>query len=273
MKLLFIGDVVGKEGRNALLEHLPSLKEEYQYDILVINGENAAHGKGITKKIYDFFINLGADCVTLGNHAFSKSETFTFINDVDKLIRPANMEPVDAGKPVHIINYQGYKICIFNLYGTIFMQFATENPYDCFKRLMKEYPCDIRIVDFHGEATSEKYAFLRAFKNDCQLIAGTHTHIQTADEQIYEGCGFICDVGMSGPFNSVLGRDNDEVIEPLKEEPTVSIAITEPMPIIIPNIVRNVRILFAFRLAKAITILSIILVMFVSSFFYNHAVR
>lgn len=213
LKVLFVGDIVGRKGREALFKHLPFLEKSYSYDLLIVNGENSAHGKGITEKIYYSFIDAGVDCITLGNHAFSKNSISLFINSVDNLIRPVNMYPLDIGKSCYIKEFNGLKIGIFNIYGSVFMQNCSESPFVAFEKLIKEYPCDIRIVDFHGEATAEKYAFMQYFKNKCQLIVGTHTHIQTADEDIYDGCGFICDVGMCGPYNSVLGRDVEETLK------------------------------------------------------------
>lgn len=213
MKVLFIGDIVGAAGRNVFFQQLPFLREKYPHDILIVNGENSAHGKGITKKIYNSFVNENVDCITMGNHTFSKSEILTFIDDADRMIRPANLEPEEYGKPVRIIDYNGIKVGIYNVYGSIFMDKATADPFETMDRLLNEYPSDVVIVDIHAEATSEKYAFLRMFKDDAALIVGTHTHIQTADEQIYHGCGFICDAGMCGAFDSVLGRDNEEVIK------------------------------------------------------------
>ena len=213
MRVLFVGDIVGRSGRNALAGYLPQLKEEYGYDLLIINGENAAHGKGITRKIYDQLVALGADCITLGNHAFSKDNVLTFIRDADRLIRPENMLPVGIGSSVKIIEREGTSIGIFNIYGSVFMDQCSESPFTAFARLMEEHPCDIRIVDFHGEATGEKYLFMEYFRKDCQLIVGTHTHVQTADEAIHQGCGFICDVGMTGPYDSIIGRDTAEVID------------------------------------------------------------
>ena len=212
IRVLFIGDIVGKSGRTALSERLPFLKQKYQYDLLIINGENSAHGKGITRKIYDSFIDLGADCVTLGNHAFSKSMVMDFIEDADSLIRPYNMEPLNIGKPCKIIDWQGYKIGIYNIYGNIFMDNATSSPFYAMEALLKKYPSDIRIVDIHAETTGEKYTFMQYFRDEIQMIVGTHTHIQTADEQIMGKCAFISDVGMTGAYDSVLGRDTDEVI-------------------------------------------------------------
>jgi len=213
LRVLFIGDIVGKSGRNALFEHLPFLLDKYHYDFLIVNGENAAHGKGITKKIYDQFVDAGINCITMGNHTFSKDMIFSFIDQADIMVRPANIEPEDFGKPARIFNVKGKKIGVFNLSGNVFMNNTTDNCFDSFKNLIKGYPCDIRIVDLHAEATSEKIAFMKYFKNNCSLIVGTHTHVQTADESIWDGCGFISDVGMTGPYDSVLGRDNQEVLE------------------------------------------------------------
>ena len=213
MRVLFVGDIVGKSGRNALNEHLPFLREKYQYDLLIINGENAAHGKGITQKIYNSFMEIGADCVTLGNHAFAKDNIYTFIDHADRLIRPENMDPRNVGRSVKILKYRGKKIGIFNIYGNVFMDNANGTPFETMERLIENNPCDIRIVDFHGETTGEKYTFLHGFYDRCALIVGTHTHVQTADRQVYKGCGFICDVGMCGAYDSVLGRDSEEVVE------------------------------------------------------------
>ncbi len=212
LRVLFVGDIVGAKGRSSLFEHLPFLKEKYNYDLLVINGENAAHGKGITRKIYDSFINAGVDCVTLGNHAFSKDNIFSFIDTADKLIRPYNLSPTGIGNSCKIIDFEGYKVGIFNIYGSIFIENSTMTPFEAFDYLKEKDPCDIRIVDIHAEATSEKYAFMQYYKNECQMIVGTHTHIQTADEAIFNNCAFICDVGMTGPYDSVLGRDTEEVL-------------------------------------------------------------
>ena len=213
MKVLFIGDIVGKSGRNALREHLPFLRNKYQYDLLIVNGENSAHGKGITQKIYNSYIDMGVDVVTLGNHAFSKDNIYTFIAGADKLVRPANMEPEGIGRSVKIIDLEGLKVGVYNVYGYAFMDNSTSKPIDAMKKLLEQYPSDIRIVDIHAETTGEKVAFMQYFKNDVQMIVGTHTHIQTADEGIYGNCAYITDAGMTGAFDSVLGRDTSEVLE------------------------------------------------------------
>ena len=211
LRVLFVGDIVGKSGRTAFLEQLSALKMQWKYDLLIVNGENSAHGKGITERIYNEFIQAGTDCVTLGNHAFSKDNIYSFIDKADCLIRPANMLPENVGKSAKIIEKNGYRIGVYNVYGNIFMEQTNGDPYTAMNQLLQQYPSDIRIVDFHAEATSEKYLFLNCFSKQVQMIVGTHTHIQTADECIRDKCAFICDVGMTGPYQSILGRDIDEV--------------------------------------------------------------
>ncbi len=220
MKVLFIGDIVGAAGRNAFFQQLPFLRNEYPHDILIVNGENSAHGKGITRKIYNSFVDAGVDCITMGNHTFSKNDILDFIDEAEILIRPANLDPVEYGKPARIIDVSGTKVGIYNVYGTIFMDRFTEDPFSAMEKLFENYPSDVAIIDIHCEATSEKYAFMRYFKDRAAMIVGTHTHIQTADEDVIDGCAFICDVGMCGPYDSVLGRDNEEVINMMKNHIT-----------------------------------------------------
>ncbi len=213
MRVLFVGDIVGKSGRDALKKHLPFLKEQYQYDLLIVNGENSAHGKGITENIYNYFISLGVDCITLGNHAFSKDNVFNFIDKYDNIIRPYNMEPEDVGAACYRCTKEGYTIGVYNIYGSAYMDNVTTSPYQAMDELLEKYPSDIKIVDFHGEATGEKYTFMNVYRKEVQMIVGTHTHVQTSDEAIYDDCAFICDVGMTGPYDSILGRDSQEVID------------------------------------------------------------
>lgn len=212
MKILFVGDIVGKSGRNAFLENVAQLKQQYQIDITIVNGENSAHGKGITRKIYHSFLDAGVDIVTLGNHTFSKNDIFQFIESANYMVRPANMEPLHVGQPVKVIEKNGLRIGVFNLLGEVFMDQATESPFPVMERLLKEYPCDIHIVDLHGEATSEKIAFMQYFKERVEMIVGTHTHVQTADDMVMDGCAYISDVGMCGAYRSVIGRDIQETL-------------------------------------------------------------
>ena len=211
-----MGDVVAKCGRDAISTRLGQLKAEYHCDFVIVNGENAAHGKGITTKIYNSLMQSGADVITLGNHAFSKSEIKDKFDLCPRLVRPYNMEVDEDCRSYVIVEACGKRIAVTNVIGQIFMgELPTESPFSAMENLLDEIDADIIIVDLHGEATSEKELFLRVFSQDLTAVIGTHTHVQTADEKIYNGCAFISDVGMCGPYNSVIGRDAEEVIRRL----------------------------------------------------------
>lgn len=214
MKVLFTGDVVGSVGREMIARHVPRLREEYAIDLVVCNGENAAHGKGITSKIYRQLLNSGVDVVTMGNHTFSKNDIMNFIEDADRLVRPMNIEPMDVGKSTCIVNVLGKKVAVSNLSGEIFMNNVTDSPFKCMEDILAVYNnCDIHLVDLHGEVTSEKIAFAYKFADRVAAVVGTHTHVQTADERIVNGsCAAISDLGMCGPYHSVLGRDIQEIL-------------------------------------------------------------
>lgn len=212
MNVLFIGDIVGASGRAIVKEVLPSLKEQYQIDFVVANGENAAHGKGITKKIYYQLLEYGIDVITMGNHTFSKNDIFNFIEEADRLVRPANMEPREVGKSTIVVEAQGKKIAVTNLSGEIWMHDIVDSPFFCMEDVLHEVDADIYLVDFHGEATSEKIAFAYNFAGRISAVVGTHTHVQTADERIVNGTAAISDLGMCGAYESVLGRDVQEIL-------------------------------------------------------------
>jgi metallophosphoesterase (TIGR00282 family) len=213
MKILFIGDIVGKAGRAAVYARLALLKKEYSIDFTIVNGENIAHGKGITEKLYNELVEKGVDAITLGNHAYSKADVLSFIDHSKSLIRPINMYPNEFGCGVRDFYVKGKTIRIINLIGSVFMDKVIESPFEAMKKLHKTNTDKIVIVDLHAEATSEKLAFAYQFKNECSAVIGTHTHVQTADEQLIDGCAFISDVGMCGSFKSIIGRDIDEVLE------------------------------------------------------------
>ena len=215
MKVLFVGDIVGASGREVFFQNVEKIRKDYNIDVVIVNGENSAHGKGITRKIYQSFVNANVDVVTLGNHTFSKNDIFMFIDDADRMIRPANMEPLAVGQVFKSFYFNGVKVGVYNLLGKVFMDQATESPFVTMERLLRQYPCDIHIVDLHGEATSEKIAFMHHFKNRIEMVVGTHTHVQTADDMVMDGCAFISDVGMCGSYRSVIGRDIDETLRKL----------------------------------------------------------
>lgn len=210
MNILVIGDLVGDSGLKKLSQEIEKIKKENNIDFTIVNGENVADGMGIIKKQFDEIIKIGADVVTMGNHTWGKKDIFTFIDD-PKLIRPANYPTGVCGKGYNIYDCKDKKIAVINLIGRTDMNVLTENPFLICKKIIKsvkEKGADIIIVDFHAEATAEKIAMGYYLDGDVTAIYGTHTHVQTADEKILEkGTGYITDVGMTGPKNSVIGME------------------------------------------------------------------
>lgn len=210
MKILFVGDVVSRPGRKVLAENLKKIQSDYQIDFTIVNAENAAHGKGLTPKIFNQIIDFGADAISLGNHAYAKEEIFEIIDD-KKIVRPINLTTTKKGAGFRIFEVLNKKVLVANVLCEAFMHNVDPNPFIASKEIIKAQ-ADIKIIDLHGEATAEKIAYMHYFKNDFTAILGTHTHVQTADEDVFNGCAYISDVGMTGPYKSVIGRDIDEVI-------------------------------------------------------------
>ena len=213
MKILFLGDVVGSVGRLMINTHLKDLVDQNNIDIVIVNGENSAHGKGITSRIYNGFMEKKIDVITMGNHTFSKGELLLAINDMDALVRPINIEPTDKGQHYKLLAFNGKTLCVTNICGKVFMDKTCENPFDSMDKLLESVKADMYFVDFHAEATSEKVVFANHYSNRCIAVVGTHTHVQTADERLIGNCAFISDAGMCGAYNSVLGRDTKEVTD------------------------------------------------------------
>ncbi len=215
MRLLFLGDIVGRAGRNAVCEALPGLIARHGIDFVVINGENAAGGFGVTEAIVDDLIDAGADCITLGNHAFDQKETLVFIERQPRLIRPINFPKGTPGRGATMIKARnGADVLVINAMGRVFM---TE--LDCpFRAVDNEVTAcklkqgaDVIFVDFHAEATSEKQAFGNFLDGRVTGVVGTHTHTPTADQRILAGgTAYMSDAGMCGDYNSVLGMDPEE---------------------------------------------------------------
>lgn len=214
MKILFIGDVVGSLGREMVKEFLPKLKEKYRPQVTIINGENAAGGKGITEKIYRDFLEIGAQAITLGNHTWDNKEIFDFIDSAKYLLRPANFPENNPGKGMVFLKVNQVEIAVINLQGRVFLS-AIDDPFLMADRLVKEASkrTPFIFVDFHGEATSEKQAIGWYLDGRVSAVVGTHTHVQTADERILpEGTAYITDVGMTGPYDSILGMDKEIIL-------------------------------------------------------------
>ncbi len=216
--ILFIGDLVGKPGRLAVTEVLPTLVKEYKPDVVIANVENAAGGFGITPRIADDLLNLDIDIMTSGNHIWDRKEIYDYIGDTRRLIRPANYPEGTPGRGSTVVEANGsggVKVGVINLAGRVFM-----DDLDCpFKAAEKELTllnpeADIIIVDMHAETTSETMAMGWFLDGRVSAVIGTHTHVQTADERILSsGTAFITDAGMTGPLDSVIGMNKDFVLE------------------------------------------------------------
>ncbi len=209
MNILAVGDIVGQVGVKELQKKLPKIKEKYNIDFCIVNGENAADGMGLTEKLYHDILRAGADCITMGNHTWGKKEIFKFIDDKE-ILRPINYPEGVCGKGIEIYTCKNKKIAVINAMGRAEINILTENPFLEVEKAvnMVKNEVDIIALDFHAEATAEKKAMGYFLDGKITFMFGTHTHIQTADNQILEnGTGYITDIGMTGPKNSVIGMD------------------------------------------------------------------
>jgi 2',3'-cyclic-nucleotide 2'-phosphodiesterase len=215
MRILFLGDVVGRSGRVAVIDTLPDLRERYALDFVVVNGENAAGGFGITEAILIELLGAGADVVTTGNHAFDQREALVFIERQERLLRPLNFPPGTPGKGAGLFKAKnGADVLVINAQGRVFMA-DLDDPFRAVERELDacglKTRADAILVDFHAEATSEKEAMGHFVDGRISALIGTHTHVPTADEQILpNGTAYISDAGMCGDFDSVLGMDKEE---------------------------------------------------------------
>lgn len=214
LRILFLGDIVGEPGRNAVIDRLPELKEKHALDFVIVNGENAAGGRGITGKITIDLLRAGVSVVTSGDHIWDQKEVAAFLNLEPRLLRPVNYPQGAPGSGSIVLETAKGKIGVINVQARTFMQPILENPFHAVEAVvakMRDETANI-IVDAHGETTSEKIALGRFLDGKVSAVIGTHTHVQTADEQIFPGgTAFLCDAGMCGPVNSILGR----AIEPI----------------------------------------------------------
>ena len=209
MRVLTIGDIVGKTGLQKLKDVLPNIVKDNQIDFIIVNGENAADGMGITEKMYKEILALGVNVVTMGNHTWGKKEIFNFIDD-KHIIRPANYSKNNPGRGYDIYECKGKKIGVINLIGRTSMTVLSDNPFIIAKEIVSSIKdkVDIIIIDFHAEATAEKIALGYYLDGEITILFGTHTHVQTSDETILEkGTAYITDIGMTGPKKSVIGMD------------------------------------------------------------------
>lgn len=214
MKILFIGDIVGRYARRYLGELLPCLKKKESIDWIIANGENAAGGSGLTEKVAQELFASGIDIITSGDHAFKKKDILNILEKMD-ILRPLNYGALTKGKGYTVKEKEGKKIAVINLQGRVFMQ-PLDCPFKAVREILDEICKETKviIVDMHAEATSEKLALGYFLAGKVSAVVGTHTHIPTADERIIDNfTAYITDVGMSGPFDSILGRRKEDIIE------------------------------------------------------------
>ena len=215
MKIFVVGDIIGNIGVNKVKQVLPQYIKKEEIDFVIANGENSAEGMGITSKIFKDLMFSGVNVVTMGNHTWGKKDIFNIIENKN-LLRPANYPKDVLGNGYGIYECNGKAICVINLIGRVDMNVLSENPFIVVKEIIEEVKnmVDIIIVDFHAEATAEKIAMSYYLDGEVSCIYGTHTHVQTADEQILEkGTAYITDIGMTGPKKSVIGMDVDASIK------------------------------------------------------------
>jgi len=228
LRILFLGDIVGEPGRNAVIARLPQLKERHAIDFTIVNGENAAGGRGITGKITIELLRAGVSVVTSGDHIWDQKDVVAFLDLEPRLLRPVNYPPGAPGHGSIVLETAKGKIGVVNVQARTFMQPILENPFHAVEAAVtkiREETANI-IVDVHGETTSEKIALGRFLDGKVSAVIGTHTHVQTADEQIFPGgTAFMCDAGMCGPVNSILGR----AIEPILQRFTSNLPASFPV--------------------------------------------
>jgi metallophosphoesterase (TIGR00282 family) len=215
LTVLFLGDIVGEPGRTAVIARLPELKSKYAVDFIIVNGENAAGGRGITGKITIDLLRAGVSVITTGDHIWDQKEILSFIDSEPRLLRPVNYPEGAPGNGLIVLETAKGEIGVINVQARTFMQPILENPFRAAEAAVKKIHGETRtiIVDIHGETTSEKIAMGRFLDGKVSAVIGTHTHVQTADEQIFPGgTAFLCDAGMCGPVNSILGRAIDPIM-------------------------------------------------------------
>jgi putative metallophosphoesterase len=230
MKVLIIGDIVGQPGRNILFKFLEKRKQNY--DFIIVNGENSAGGFGINIKIAEQFFQRGTDVITLGNHSWDKREIYPYINEHKNLIRPLNFAEGAPGNGYTIVAKNGIKVAVINAQGKVFMP-PIACPFLAVEEVLPKIKeeTDIIILDFHGEATSEKQAMGWNLTGKVSVVYGTHTHTQTADERILPGgTAYISDVGMTGGHDGILGMNRRESIQKFKDGMPARYSVCEENP-------------------------------------------
>ncbi len=215
MKILLIGDVVSTPGCQYLAQQLRTVKQKNQIDLVIVNGENSAVGNGMLPQSVDALLNAGADVITSGNHVFRRWEIYDYLEDHPYVLRPANYPAGTVGNGYYIYDCGKYSVCVISLLGRVFMD-NLDCPFATAKRIIEQEKCRFNIIDFHAEATGEKMALAYYLDGKASCIVGTHTHVQTADEMVLPGgTGYISDLGMTGPMDTILGVTPQNVVDKL----------------------------------------------------------
>jgi metallophosphoesterase (TIGR00282 family) len=238
--ILFVGDVVGGLGRRTLFALLPGLREELEPDFVVVNGENAAGGLGITPQIADEMLAAGVDAITLGNHAYHRREVLPYLDAQERIVRPANYLRRHPGRGVTVVERGGVRLAVTNLVGTVFLK-AARSPFDEVEAILESLDgrADHVLVDFHAEATSEKVAMGWYLDGRVTAVLGTHTHVPTADERVLPGgTAYVSDVGMTGPRGGVIGVKKEQAIKSLVDQMGVRFETSEDDPWLMGVLIR-----------------------------------
>ena len=217
LKVLCLGDIVGRPGRQVIHQKLPQLVRERQVDLVVANAENIAGGSGITQNLFNKIRAYGIDVITLGDHIYKKQDIVPTLQNSERVVRPANLSQHAAGRTFTCVTTNsGVTVCVFSILGRIYMNLPSDDPFAAADKVLSQMPGNVRVAvcDFHAEASSEKVAMGHWLDSRVSVIFGTHTHVPTADAKILPGgSAFITDVGMCGPYDSVLGRRKDRVLK------------------------------------------------------------
>jgi metallophosphoesterase (TIGR00282 family) len=232
MKLLFVGDVVGSPGRQVLEAALPAIREQHEPDWLVVNGENSAGGLGITPKTARAFFEMGADAITLGNHAFRHRDVYPYLDDEPRIVRPANYVKGNPGRGYTIVEKDGARLAVVNLSGTVFVK-AARSPFSEIDSILEELDgrADHVLVDIHAEATSEKVAMGWHLDGRVTACVGTHTHVPTADARVLPGgTAYVTDVGMTGARDSVIGVRVEQALESFRTQMPIRFETADESP-------------------------------------------
>src|SRR3990167_1542697 len=246
VRVIFLGDVVGVAGREMFAKHATALRQKYRADALIVNGENSSsQGRGITPKIADFFKQHGADIITTGNHIWYRREIYNYLNEHSTILRPANFPSGAPGVGVSVITVNGTKIAVINLQGRVFMKEALDDPFRAIDSILL-YLRDktpLIFIDFHAEATSEKYGLAYYCAGRVTGVVGTHTHVQTADERVLPGgTAYITDLGMAGALNSMIGMKKEPIIHNMITQMPVKFEVDDQPPFQLCGVIIDINI-------------------------------